>query len=197
TSKEKGPENVLYYEDGRSIRTSGYYGVYKISSTWSNVDDAEGNFSGMHFHTIQGHQFNDFLAVGGGIGLDVIGGKDFRTYTFLPIYVDIRGFPIRGKVSPYYALSLGYGFAFDAFDNFDDEADERYSGGIMIAPALGLRFASRKKGQFLLELGYKMQYTDAQYQHREFGNPFTSGYFIYVNRETFFRRLEVSFGWIF
>ena len=199
-NKEKGDPHKLYFTDGKYFRTRGYYNVLRIGSIWAKEgttnrsppvqDQPVNGFSGLNIMNMHGYQLNKWISLGLGAGIDIYNVNENRSQTFLPVFFDFRTYPFDNKVSPYFVLNGGYGFGVDIFDNFSESADEFYEGGWMAAPALGFRFASDRKGNFLLELGYRLQDTKAQYIiYRDF--PLT------LEKEVVLKRVDVAFGWIF
>ena len=198
--KRQGDSHLLYFTDGKYFRTKGYYNVLRIGSIWAKEgtsnssppvrDQSVNGFSGLNIMNMHGYQFNKWISLGVGAGIDIYNVNENRSQTFLPVFFDFRTYPFSNKVSPYLAVNGGYGFGVDIFDNFSETADEFYEGGWMVAPALGFRFASNRRGNFLLELGYRLQDTKAQYIiYRDF--PLT------LEKEVVLKRVDVAFGWIF
>jgi len=191
----RGAETVdkkgkVYYSNGKSTSTKGVYGTLHIGSNWMNSETTDGVLGGISITSSHGFHFNRFLSIGGGAGIDIINGPNFNAFTFIPVFAEIRGYPFTDKpTSPYYVMSIGYGFGWDLFDSFASNGE--YSGGLNIEPRIGLRFASHKSGQFYVELGYKYQATEANYRRTSFeGSTF-------VRQEIQFFRPTLNFGWIF
>ena len=185
-------ENKLYYPDGRSYTSKGYFATLRVSSSWgSESNENEGSFSGMHIHTVHGIQFTPKIAGGGGIVLDILSGPSNNTYTFLPIYVDMRYYPIRSKVSPFVAVSGGVSLAFDLFNNFV-EVGEGYDSGIFGKLSVGTSFSTKRQSQFFVDLSVFTMDSHATFQDYLDGEiP------VFVDEEITFRRWEIGFGWIF
>ncbi|MEM9916989.1 MAG: hypothetical protein AAF990_02770 [Bacteroidota bacterium] len=191
-AKIKGEDQKLYFPDGRNYSAQGYFATLRISSSWgSDSDDSEGSFSGMHIHNVHGFQLSPKIAIGGGIGLDILSGPSSNTYTFLPIYADVRFYPIRSKASPFIALNGGYSVAFDIFNNFI-EAGEFYESGFLGKASIGVSFATKRKSQFFVDAGIFVLDSKAKFQDYLDGEiP------VFVDEEIQFRRWEIGFGWIF
>ncbi|MEM1322584.1 MAG: hypothetical protein AAGG75_20130 [Bacteroidota bacterium] len=184
---------VVYFENGKSIRTQGYYGILQFNTNWTNTESVDGNFGGMGIATIHGYQFHRFLSVGGGTGIDVFNGPRFESYAFLPVFLDLRSFPLNQKVGLYGAVKLGYGLSFSEIGSDESPFRKtRYTNGWMGEAAIGLRFASHKRGRFFTELGYRIQETTATFQERDFFDNST-----FFEDDITFIRFSISFGWIF
>jgi hypothetical protein len=70
----------------------------------------------------------------------------------MPLYVEARGYFLPKKISPYYALKIGYGFALKNIPNGEIDA----KGGFHFSPELGVRFGG-KSVNYYLGLEYKLQ----------------------------------------
>lgn len=61
--------------------------------------------------TIHGYQFNPHLFVGGGVGINFYsspsGPNTSREGGFIPIFADVRGYLLKGKISPYADAKIG------------------------------------------------------------------------------------------
>lgn len=183
-------KGTVFFSNGKRLQSKGVYNIFQANVNFTNssgVDDALGGFS---FNIAVGKHINRFLSVGGGIGLDVFNGSNSNAYTFIPVYLDVRGFPFQKTTSFYYALNAGYSFGTDLFNTFNADGD--YSGGLNIKPSVGVRFASRKKSQFTIEFGYKYQSTYTEYR---IVSPRDGTRFF--EEDIQFIRPNIGFGWIF
>ena len=101
---------------------------------------------------------------------------------FFPLYLQTRGYFTQHRVSPYYSIDFGYGFAKDTHDNAKET-----DGGRYFYPALGYRFGASGGGNFTMDFGIKLQ----------------KGHFLRVNnwgsddRNVKFRRFAFRLGWLF
>lgn len=65
--------------------------------------------------TTHGYQFNPHLFIGGGTGINFysspskanVGSTLIREGAFIPIFADIRGYLLKGKISPYAEAKIG------------------------------------------------------------------------------------------
>jgi hypothetical protein len=129
------------------------------------------------FHMSVGYQFNQYVSVGGGFGMDVYDKEYF------PIYADFRGYILNSAVSPYYAFQAGYGISSDIFNL--NSSNISHKGGAMLHPSIGVRFASFRKTNFILEAGYKFQYDKRTDERRNTVDKIT------------YRRLALKVGLLF
>ena len=101
-----------------------------------------------------GYHFNRFLGVGLGVGSDSYIDDDVRN--LFPIFAEVKGFLLDNPVSPYYNIGIGYSLATvtrgSDFINMTDA-----SGGIFINPRIGVRFPSKVKTSFVMDVGYIYQ----------------------------------------
>ena len=131
------------------IKNKGYYG--SVSAGWLNARTEYGDFPemewGLGLHTVHGYQFNQYLGIGAGTGITFI-----PEYSFIPLFLNVRSYPFNSLFAPYVNLDIGYGFTTEeATDNVDKK------GGIMVHPAVGLRFPSKHAAHFFIELGMRFQ----------------------------------------
>lgn len=163
------------------FKEKGFYNATYFSST-SGEQEGEFNF-GLGFHNVFGYQFNRLFGLGLGLGLDTYSFESGET--LYPVYLEGRGY-FREKINtPYYAIGLGYGFA---FENEDEEILEA-EGGIMAHPSIGMRFGASADTNLMLDIGVKIQ--EAKFV-REF--TFTGER---EERDITFQRITIRLGLIF
>lgn len=157
----RSKENIALLRSGRYVQTKGFYQMISGGTLtgWEDEDRDLIEWGASLFHYNAGYQFNRFLSVGGGFGIDIYDKE------YLPVYADFRGYVIDAAVSPYYAFQAGYAFPTDLFNTFSDNTAQK--GGAMLHPSVGLRFASFRKAKFIMEAGYKFQY---HRRHNEWNN---------------------------
>ncbi len=172
-------ENIEILKNGKYVQTKGVYKLISMGTlTGWRVDEQDYIVWGFSLINLAaGYQFNQFINVGGGIGMDIYDKEYF------PVYADFRGYILNKGVSPYYAFQLGYGFSTDIFNNVS--INESYSGGVMLHPSIGLRFASYKNTKFIMEAGYKFQYDKRTNEFRG-----------WVDKMVY-KRLSIKFGVLF
>lgn len=115
------------------------------------------------FQTVNGYQFNKFLGVGLGAGVN-----NFEYYTTVPVYASVKGFLMDKKISPFYFGDIGYGFAWDRDNNQDVMALENVHGGIYWQVGVGyqINFSSSAMAFYL---GYLNQKVGADYAYYNWG----------------------------
>ena len=58
--------------------------------------------------TIHGYQYNHYLFVGGGAGINYYSSSSINDEgVFIPIFADVRGYLLKGKISPYAEAKIG------------------------------------------------------------------------------------------
>ncbi len=120
---------------------------------WYHTTSGFLNFSfqgGAGVHHAMGYRFNRLLGVGLGTGIETH-DFDFKR-NFIPVYAEVRGFLLPKKITPYYALKIGYGFA------LRDEINGTIAakGGFHFSPEAGVRFGASEVSYYL-GLEYKLQ----------------------------------------
>ncbi|GJM33241.1 MAG: hypothetical protein DHS20C18_22420 [Saprospiraceae bacterium] len=187
----QGVATPVYKEDKKGRRQMGPK-VYEFQERgWYNLTyfasyggkTGENAFIGIGLLNITGFQFNRMVGLGLGIGADAYsleGGE-----TLYPVFAEARGYLFKKNVSPYYAASVGYGFA------FKDRNQELFKarGGLMFHPAIGLRLGGSKSANMLVDVGYKFQ--NAYFERRfDFNGDIEE-------RNIKYKRFTVRFGLIF
>jgi len=185
----KPKPNHYFLDNGKSFKAKGYFSHLKFGNAFGNGSSESLDAGGFHIHSVNGYHFNPKLAVGLGLGLDVHGTNN-ATYSFVPIYAYAKSYPFNFKVSPYYALGLGYGAPLSQGTFWRGF----YKGGYFINPSIGVRFASRKRSNFVLEMGYLIQDAYGEYTIQNWWDVDNSRF---IKEDITFRRLWLNVGWIF
>ena len=140
TFKERGVYNATYFNLSFG-KTNYLYG-----SNTSHI--------GVAIENITGFQFKRLVGAGLGLGFDnyYATGNDANV---LSVFGEVRGYLSRQNMSPYYSFSSGVGFPMvNTKDNLN-LTDHR--GGLMVHPAIGLRFGASSKINFFADIGAKYQ----------------------------------------
>jgi len=127
-------------------------GFYQVISGFMNPAAT----GGLGHNYAAGYRFNRLLGVGIGTGIETHDIVSIRN--LIPLFVEVRGFVLPNKVSPYYAFKLGYAFAL----NDGTSGLERARGGISIGPEAGGRFGARRVNFFL---GAEFKYQRASWTY--------------------------------
>lgn len=121
---------------------SGYRGMFNAG--WIFTENA--SFEAI---TIHGYQFNPHLFVGGGAGINYYSSSDGHDAGFIPIFADVRGYLLKGKISPYAETKIG------ALVPYAEGGTSLY-----FAPEIGCKFHTSKK--FALTVGVEFILKDTK-----------------------------------
>ena len=111
------------------------------------------------FRIINGYKFGQFGYLGLGVGIDGVvgsinvlvngGGTEFSG-AYVPLFLYYTGDILKKRITPFYALELGYAFRFQpssatsSYNYYNQDPNEKVEGGMTGAVGLGVRFFSRK-----------------------------------------------------
>lgn len=115
----------------------GYRGFVDLGGGVGVGDYGDGIFS---VSTSHGYQFNPYLFVGAGLGVDY--HFDWETM-FLPVFADIRGYFIDSRISPFLGVKIGY----SPIDG----------SGVYFNPSVGASFGMSGNFALNVSLGYNLQ----------------------------------------
>ena len=140
--KERGIYNATYFNLSFG-KTSYLYGSHT-------------SHLGVALENITGFQFNRLVGAGLGIGFDnyYATGNDANV---LSIFSEVRGYLSRQNRSPYYSFSSGVGFPLLNKNDYLNYNYTGHRGGLMMHPAIGLRFGASSKINFFADIGAKYQ----------------------------------------
>lgn len=136
------------------IKTKGYYHTFNVGFL-SGLNQWEELILGTSLQYTFGYQYNRWLGIGVGVGLDNY--FFYENENIYPIYLEARGYLSKKPFSPYYSVQAGYGIAAVLEDNFLGMLDAK--GGLYFHPKIGLRFPSRSNVAFTFEVGFNLQNT--------------------------------------
>lgn len=144
--------------------------------------------TGLNFQAAVGYQIQRWLGLGVGVGID-----DYNVYefggSFVPLFVEARGYFTSTLRSPYWILAVGHGIALGSNDDDIWGWEQSREGGRMIYPAIGCRFSGKKSGNLMIDIGYKFQ--RARYEQMStFSNEV-------ITQSLIYRRFTLRIGMIF
>lgn len=113
-----------------------------------------------------GWSFHRMLGIGGGIGAMTwrysgvawVDGRTTRadfSYTFVPIYANIRGNFMKTSTSLFYDMNVGYSISL--------QGDIGGKGGLYLRPSIGVRFSSKVRTHTFLDIGCIIQASNYEY----------------------------------
>jgi hypothetical protein len=106
---------------------------------------------GFHIQYVTGHQFNRFIGVGAGLSFDVY-NFERREMALAPL-IQLRSYLSRKNTTPYLSMDTGYGFAFKN----EEFGLNRAKGGMLLHPAVGVRFTGSNGAGLQIDFGYRIQ----------------------------------------
>ncbi|MEM9985332.1 MAG: hypothetical protein AAF804_09570 [Bacteroidota bacterium] len=130
----------------------GFYRSLKFGLGFGS--DQNGAVTSPYFDLGVGYRFKSWLMAGLGTGLN-----GYSSGLILPVYADISGSLLSRRISPFYQVQVGYGFATSLVD-FSFNA---FEGGWMFHPALGVMFQHKPGKSWGISLGYKAQQSFESY----------------------------------
>jgi hypothetical protein len=133
-------------------------GLYNI--TYFNLNFGKKSYNGapnlgVALQNTTGFQFNRWLGAGLGLGLDnyYVEGNDGNV---LSVYSEIRGYLNADNRAFYYSVAGGVGFPLVQKSDRNSNLTG-HKGGLMVHPAIGLRFGASPKFNFFMDIGTKFQ----------------------------------------
>ena len=161
-----GPET----SSRRFVRNKRSVFVPNAKGVWISADFQGLNPPGMSI--TGGYKFHQFGFLGIGTGFNnymgaLFAGRNAFAGPIIPLYVRYGGDILKTRVTPYYAIEVGYGFAVNGssisndFINSFEVIDRK--GGAYGSLGFGVKFITNKKIPFGLCLNYKIQQSSITY----------------------------------
>jgi len=175
--------NYAFNPDGSNSKVKGFYTGYNLQGMLGQAGRTEFEqrlVVGVGIQYSLGHQFNEYVSLGGGFGLQLY------DKVFGDVFVQGRGFLPMGKITPTLALDAGYGVPL-VLSGINNNATQQ-KGGLSMRPSLGLRIATRNRADILLDVGY-------QFQHFESTNNW--GWGSIDEFDVWYKRMSFRIGWLF
>lgn len=167
-----------------SFREKGFYatlqGGMAVGRSFTSQQSGAWNVS-----LTAGHLLRRTLGFGVGVGADAYFPDNGEIV--YPVFAEVRGYLLKERSTPYYALRSGYGFAFKE-ENQAGIVDAE--GGLYLNPAIGARWGASGGLKFTTEVGF--QYQRAVYT-KGF-TPFGEGRDIQRHQ---YKRLNIRLGMLF
>lgn len=179
-------------QQGTFRQKSGFYNQTELQ--WQRARGRQDELrSDISIHTVNGWAIRSYLMPGLGFGID-----HFRSYTFTPLYLHLKGLLLDRRLTPYYYGSLGWGFLWNPEERFPQFDYEWARGGLMWQAGLGLQVNLRESA-LTLGVGFRQQQALLDYRYTGFDLTRSSVPIqnIEVEEERLIRRLSISFGFTF
>jgi len=123
-------------------------------------------------HAIAGYRFFPQLFIGGGAGMEI-----YSEETYAPLFMQIRTDFIEGRISPFFAVNVGYAFG------WVDGEDGSDWGGIFMEPCIGFRFNIAE--HFGLNISSSFKFQRAYDGQRYYDASYPEGYVYERSSETY------------
>jgi len=166
-------------------KTKGYF--IQLSASILTGKNELGNTTSNSFHLSNGYQFKNGLGVGIGSGLEEM------EITIIPLYADVRYYPLKTRISPYAWLKTGYGFAasdkYSGRDLYYTPADSK--GGFLFNAVTGIALFTWQRTAVNIGVGYRYQKITISQEQYWWGGPSTK------EIVTHFNRIELQLGLTF
>jgi hypothetical protein len=131
-----------------AFRESGYYFHSSLSSSFER-DVYDDLVPAVGLEQVAGYQFSRWIGAGLGAGLHTMNAFDGPV--FIPVFAEARGYFLKKRVSPYYAMQLGYAFPLTS----SGQNLLKARGGMLLHPAAGFRFGGSEHLNFTLDFGIR------------------------------------------
>lgn len=146
---------------------------------------------------IGGKRINENLLLGAGVGVfDYT--KVLSNYYMYNSYAALTGYGRyyfnTDKTKYYTALRLGYGLSLDLGEEFPNDQNNHYDGGVTGQVSLGVHFASRRKWRFLVEANLGYQKTSGRINTFDWNQPNWTNFPITIEYDITFIRPGISVG---
>lgn len=151
-------DNQSMGNPGSQIKANGYKAFIDFGYTVGTGDNAIGR---AELTTSHGYQFNPYLFIGGGAGVQYY--HEAETFT-LPVFADIRANFTQGAIVPFAGVKAGYTL---------NLTDELYGIGAYLAPSVGVKFVLPDRKAINLSLGYTAQFVKVTYDY-DYGSGYHS-----------------------
>ncbi len=157
--KQKGYRNIteagIIFGKGNNNNYSYYYGYNR-------------NDFGVQLHTINGYQFNRFLFVGAGVGIE-----RFISYrqSFAPFYVRLSSDLLKKRATPYIFTDIGYALFWVNDISYDSYNYYNNKGGLFLQAGGGVRIFTHSKTSVQIGAAYKRSHSSSNWEYSYEGSP--------------------------
>jgi hypothetical protein len=157
-------------------KTNGYF-IHLSASILTGINDL-GNTTGYGFHLSNGYQFKNGFGVGIGSGLEKM------EITIIPLYADVRYYPLKTRISPFAVLKTGYGFAAsDKYSGQDfNNSPVDTKGGFLFNGVAGISFFTWQRTALSIGMGYRYQKITISQEQYWWNGPTTKAIVTHLNR---------------
>lgn len=157
-----------------------YFGFKIMPGNYENLNVPK---SGIGIDYSLGYRTNEYVSIGVGVSVETY-NYGFGEF-LIPIYLDYISFLKKKNISPFLRLQAGYGFVYSTGDNVIDS-----NGGLMVNPAIGIRFTGNSDVNYSFDLNFKYQKANFVVNTTNWRSQIS-----YI--DIIFRRLSFRFGVLF
>ncbi len=173
--------NIRFIDSGKSKKLKdsivwevekGYYHTFGMGLSFGNATP------GLTAGLINGYQWNRFIGTGIGVGYEMM--DDIST---IPLFLELKGFVKRGKVTPFYFLRPGYGILHNANVSMENRSEQ---GGKYWHAGVGYQF-NFEDASMAISIGHLGQDALIKYSYTDWW----SGDDTYVTEKRMKRRIAL------
>jgi opacity protein-like surface antigen len=188
--KEEIPETkVLENKNKTTIdyKRKGFYSNIGISFMFGG-GDMDTPFPPIGLRFISGYQFDFGLAIGAGLGIDLM------SEVYMPIVGDLKYTFQSSKISPFVYFQGGYSISLENPDPYDYEYYDYYEsdleskGGYILNPGIGFKINLNDRNAVSFAIGYK--YSEMNHTYNEYNGQT-------IDRKIKSNRIILGFGYYF
>jgi len=155
--KKEKPEYVIKQKGIRTIAETGIITGVSGNRYYNNPFDI-----GAQLHMISGWQFNRFLFVGGGIGVEKMAA--YRQ-GFAPFYARFSSDFLKKRTTPYIFTDFGYALFWDSDVYREDYSYYKNKGGFYLQAGGGVRIFTRSNASVNVGVAYKRLSSESKWQY--------------------------------
>jgi hypothetical protein len=143
--------NVEKKSEPYEFKEKGIYNASSLSFTFGKSSFV--NTIGIGLQHSIGYQFNRILGAGLGVSYENLYTQSYAEGRMFSIFGEVRGYFSKHNTAFYYNVAGGMAFPVAK----ESESLTNHKGGLLIYPALGMRFGASKRYNFFVDVGAKMQ----------------------------------------
>lgn len=149
--KKSGYTNITELTFGKSFENT----TTTINNGYSSyVDETDydrmNNGPSIGLQTVNGYQFSPYISAGLGLGIHIYSGLGL-----MPVFAAVRVNFMSSRLTPFAAIDAGYSYSRKEVIGGSLASDNK--GGVMFAPAVGVKFFVLPKMALNLSLGFRYQ----------------------------------------
>jgi hypothetical protein len=146
-----GMPSIEKVNEPYEFKERGLYNASSLSlsfgkSTYTNV-------VGIGLQHSVGYQFNRILGAGSGVSYENLYLQNSAEGRMFSVFGELRGYLNKHNTAFYY--NLAGGMAFPVAKETENLTDHK--GGLLVYPAIGMRFGASKRYNFFMDIGAKIQ----------------------------------------